>query len=151
MKSLLQHETRTEVERRLQRLVPTARPRWGRLTAVAMVAHLADSLRLALGDLPAARRSSVLRLPPLKQIAVYWLPIPKGVDGAPELTARLERPASLDRTAELASVSTLLARFGQKAPGEPWPVHPIFGPLSGPAWGVLYWRHIEHHLRQFAV
>lgn len=151
MKSLIQRETRAEVEHRLQRLPPTARPRWGRLTAVAMVAHLADSLRLALGDLPAARQSSVLRLPPLKQIAVYWLPIPKGVDGAPELTARLERPANLEWTTELASVSTLLARFGQKSLREPWPVHPIFGPLSGSAWGVLSWRHIEHHLRQFAI
>lgn len=151
MKSLLEHQTRTEVERRLERLAPAARPRWGRMTAVAMVAHLADSLRLALGDLPAAPKSSVLRLPPLKQIAVYWLPIPRGVSGAPELTARLEGAAGLEWTAERAAVSSLLDRFGRKAPGERWPVHPIFGPLSGQAWGVLSWRHIEHHLRQFAV
>jgi hypothetical protein len=30
-------------------------------------------------------------------------------------------------------------------------VHPVFGTLSGKAWGALGWRHLDHHLRQFGV
>ena len=29
--------------------------------------------------------------------------------------------------------------------------HPAFGKLSPRAWGVLAWRHTDHHLRQFGV
>lgn len=28
---------------------------------------------------------------------------------------------------------------------------PAFGRLTRPAWGVLSYRHIDHHLRQFGV
>jgi len=32
---------------------------------------------------------------------------------------------------------------------EEWPEHPAFGALSRRAWGVLIYRHMDHHLRQF--
>jgi hypothetical protein len=30
-----------------------------------------------------------------------------------------------------------------------WPEHPFFGPLTRKDWGVLGYRHSDHHLRQF--
>jgi hypothetical protein len=32
-----------------------------------------------------------------------------------------------------------------------WPSHPAFGSLGRRGWGVLTWRHLDHHLRQFGV
>jgi hypothetical protein len=32
-----------------------------------------------------------------------------------------------------------------------WARHPAFRPLSAHAWGVLTWRHADHHLRQLGA
>ena len=32
-----------------------------------------------------------------------------------------------------------------------WQEHPAFGRLARRAWGVLAYRHLDHHLRQFGV
>jgi hypothetical protein len=45
----------------------------------------------------------------------------------------------------------MLERFAARDRKAPWPVHPLFGPLSARAWGVLTIRHCDHHLRQFGV
>jgi hypothetical protein len=121
------------------------------MTAVEMVAHINDGLRLALGDLPSRPHPSPLRLPPLKQAAVYWLPIPRGVSGPPELTARLRAGPPLNWSDEQAAFPELLDQFGRKAINEAWPEHPVFGPLSARAWGVLSLRHTEYHLQQFGL
>jgi hypothetical protein len=147
VKSLWQEPARREVLDRLTRLTPTQRPAWGRFTAPEMVAHLADALRMALGDLPTASKRLPLRHPPLKQFVIYWMPFPKGAPTARELVAR--RPGEWD--AELAACRDLVERFGRETPARAWPDHPAFGRMSARQWGVIAYRHLDHHLRQFGV
>jgi hypothetical protein len=51
--TLLNDEDRSRLIRRLQRVRPGAEPAWGTLNAPRMLCHLADQMRVALGDLPA--------------------------------------------------------------------------------------------------
>ena len=56
------------------------------------------------------------------------------------------------RIGEVYTRGTLtLARLASKSPTEVWPEHPAFGSLTHRAWGVLKYRHADHHLRQFGV
>jgi hypothetical protein len=112
-----------------------------------MVAHLADGLRMALGDLPCEPKKVPIRYPPLKQLIVYWLPWPEGAPTAPELISRI--PASW--TVEVADLASLLERLARQPRDNGFPEHPAFGHLSRRAWGVLVYRHMDHHLRQFGV
>jgi hypothetical protein len=137
--------TRRELQRRLTRLAPARAPLWGRMTAPRMVVHVADALRMALGDLPVAAKATPLCLPVIKQLAIYVLPFPKGVPTAPELLARV--PAAWN--SEMVTLSALIERFAERPVAGPWPRHPVFGTMSGRAWGVLAYRHCDHHLRQF--
>src|SRR5690606_31642201 len=57
--------------RRLRRLQPDQPARWGRFTAPAMVCHLADQLRVALGDLSTRRHDNLASRTILKWIVVY--------------------------------------------------------------------------------
>ena len=69
-----------------------------------------------------------------------------------DLHAHPETAFEEHRTAE--TVARLLASFNKVvAAGEmfAWHPHPMFGQLSGHSWGVLMWRHMDHHLRQFSV
>jgi hypothetical protein len=112
-----------------------------------MTAHLSDSLRMALGDLPCAPKKGLLRFPPLKQLIVYWLPWPEGAPTAPELISRM--PISL--ASEVSELASLLERLAGQPADAPLPEHPAFGRLSRRGWGVLIYRHMDHHLRQFGV
>lgn len=147
MRSLCQADVRAELLARVARLQDATPARWGRFTSARMLAHVNDSLRMALGELPVASRWTPLRYPPFKQLIVYVLPFPKNASTAPELLARGEA-ASLP--AERDALQRLLERFATGRPAT-WPSHPLFGRLSRRAWGVLAHRHLDHHLRQFGV
>ncbi|MEJ7809336.1 MAG: DUF1569 domain-containing protein [Gemmatimonadaceae bacterium] len=147
MKSLWQDAARQEILDRLGRLRATQAPAWGRFTAPQMVAHMSNSMRMTFGDLPTASKRLPLRFTPLKQIVIYWLPWPKGAPTAPELIAR----APDDWVAELAACRSLVERFGHESPERAWPEHPAFGCITPRQWGVLGYRHFDHHLRQFGV
>lgn len=147
MKNVFEAETRRELRDRLTRLDPRTPPRWGRMTAPKMVCHLVESARMALGDLPVAPKWVPVRYPPLKQLFLYVIPIPKGMPTAPELVARVPD----EWEADVRSLLELLDRVGAKSPGDAWPDHPAFGAMTGAMWGVLVYRHSDHHLRQFGV
>jgi hypothetical protein len=147
MKSIWQDESRKELSDRVVGLAWDRRAQWGKFTAPRMVCHLADSLRMAMGDLPVKSRHLPIRYPPLKQLIIYVAPFPKSASTAPELLTRQPR----DWTTDIADLQGLLDRAAGMATTEMWPEHPLFGTLSRRAWGVLIYRHMDHHLRQFGA
>ena len=147
MKSVWNVSDRQELLQRVSSLRPETKGTWGRMTAPQMVAHLADSLRMALGDIVCAPKNSAIRFTPLKQVVIYWLPFPKGVPTAVELITR----APADWQSEVADLNSLLDQFGRRDRNGLWPDHPVFGRMQGSSWGVLVYRHMDHHLRQFGV
>jgi hypothetical protein len=145
MKSIWQEGARRELSDRIGALPPDRRAQWGKFTAPQMICHLAESLKMAMGDLKVAPKRLPIRYTPLKQLIIYLAPFPKGAPTAPELLARQPR----DLTADVADLQRLLARAASAPTTDSWPEHPAFGKLSTRAWGVLIYRHMDHHLRQF--
>ena len=146
-KTMFQAASRAELQQRLARLVPDGAAHWGKMNAPKMVVHLSDALRMALGDLAVAPKKTPLRYPILKQLIIYLAPWPKGTPTAPELLARA--PAAWN--GEVVALSALVERFASRSVADRWPTHPAFGSLTGRAWGVLAYRHCDHHFRQFGV
>lgn len=147
MKSVFHPAVHRELQDRVQRLSPRQRPQWGRMSAGEMVAHLTDSLKMASGELEVTARKVLIRYSPLKELVLYLLPIPKSFPTAPELIARRPR----DWTAEIADLREQLNDLVERGAEALAPSHPVFGPLSAKQWGVLVYRHMDHHLRQFGV
>ena len=147
MRTIWSAPDRRQLQDRLARLKPDAQRRWGSMTAPQTVAHLADAARMALGELPCRTKRLPIRYFPLKQLIVYWLPFPKGAPTAPELVSRGPLPWGT----EVAELNALVERLGGEPADRAWPEHPAFGRLSRRAWGVLIYRHMDHHLRQFGV
>jgi hypothetical protein len=148
MRSVLIENDREALGARIASLTPGSSARWGRMTVDRMLAHLCQSARMALGELPvrpAGKRA--FQVFPLKHLILYVFPFPKGAPTAPELLTGPHTPVEDEKRALLE----LLARLGS-GPGEgPGPTHPLFGPLSWPEWGALVYKHSDHHLRQFGA
>jgi hypothetical protein len=148
MKDLWRKSDRSAILARIATLTPESRARWGKFTVDAMLCHLADTVRMAHGDLPVkAHRGRVFTVFPLKHLFLYVVPIPKGVPTAPELLATAPTTFEADRT----RCHELIERYAQTPPAGPGARHPLFGVLSWREWGVLQWRHTDHHLRQFGA
>lgn len=146
-KSLWNPESRKELTERLDRLGPDATPRWGQMSAPQMLAHISDWMAMAAGELPTLPRNSILRRRLVKRVVIYWLPFPKGVPTSKELITR----EPLEWSVELCAFRKHLDAYETMDPGRAWPEHPAFGFLTPDAWGVLGYRHTNHHLTQFGV
>jgi hypothetical protein len=148
MRSVLDEGDRKALCRRVASLTAHSSPQWGRFTVATMLAHLCQSTRMALGELPVKPRGRVaFQRFPLKHLILYVFPFPKGAPTAPELLAAPPGPFEADQS----TLQTLLERLGAGPCDGAGPVHPLFGPLSRKEWGALAYKHSDHHLRQFGV
>lgn len=147
MKSVWNEADRVELCARMERLTPECTAQWGKFSAPQMVCHLVDALKMASGDLPVASKKLPIRHAPLKQLIIYYLPWPKGAPTAPELVSR----RATEWHGELEALRQELDAFAKRGPDGPFVPHPAFGMLTPRAWGVLVYRHMDHHLKQFGV
>ncbi len=146
IRTLLNDEDRSQIIERLGCVHPNAQPVWGSLDAPRMVCHLADQLRVALGDVPTKPVHTFVTRTLLKFLVVNTgFQAPRGkVQTAPEMLR--SQP-----TAWEADVSACRELAERVARGSARAVHPTFGPLSPEEWGRLCWKHLNHHLVQFGV
>ena len=147
MKSLRHPEVSAEILKRINRVSPNSVRQWGTMTPQQMLAHLVESMRMATGELATKPKKTPLRWFPIKQIVIYVAPIPKALPTALELLPE----NSPDIVKSQQELSRLLTDFGTVVRNGPLPKHPAFGRLGSHPWGVLMWRHLDHHLRQFGV
>ena len=149
MKSLWQEKSRRELLARAHRLTPASTPRWGKFTVDQMLAHLVEGFRMSMGEIAVKPRR--VKLPirhwPLNVLFILLVGMPKHAPTARELIAR--PPRAVDE--ELRALDEYMARFAAMKPRTDWPAHPFFGRLSRRTWGVLGYKHADHHLRQFGV
>jgi hypothetical protein len=145
-KSLADASARDEIVQRIGRLTPQTPARWGKMDCPKMLAHIGDALKMATGELHVPFKRTPLRLWPVRTLFIYWLPMPKGAPTAPVLVRR----TADEWQREVDDVCGRLRAFPPQVDGE-WPVHPVFGPMTARDWGVLGYKHLDHHLRQFGV
>ena len=147
MKSVFQESVRQELTHRLAHLTPGVTPGWGSMTASRMVLHIIQSFRSSTGELFVKPKFGPLRFPPLRDAIIYWMPFPKNVPTAPELLSGTPG----DWADDTKLLRELIDRYATLDKGGSWPVHAAFGQLNAEQWGVLMYRHTDHHLRQFGV
>ena len=148
MGSILNDADRTALCQRIGSVTSASVPRWGRMDARAMLAHLRLSALMALGELPVANKSKrAFQVFPIKHLILYVAPFPKGAPTAPELLV----PFSASVEAIRSELVTLVQRIGEGPREGDGPVHPLFGRLSFREWGVATHKHTDHHLRQFGA
>ena len=139
---------RRQLVGRLDRLRPDSARRWGKMTPDQMMCHLDDSLRCAIGETPTLPRKTIMANRILRWIIIHVLPWPKGrAQTVKEMLATKPVEFNDDRRRLIA----MLEKAASQTPAASWAVHPAFGDLSGRDYGVLIYRHFDHHLRQFGV
>ena len=148
MGSIFNEGDRATINTRLQSLSASSTRRWGSMDVTAMLQHLRRSALMTLGELevPSVNKRA-FHVFPLKHLLLYVLPFPKGAPTAPELKPQAAELFEDERAALLE----LLERIATGPRDGSGPAHPLFGPLTWREWGVITYKHADHHLKQFGV
>ena len=148
MGSILNEADRRTIVDRMRSLSASSTRRWGTLDVVGMLQHLNLSARMTLGELPVASSNKrVFQVFPLKHLILYLLPFPKGAPTAAEL-----KPVDGSTfEAERAALLEMLERIGTGPTQGSGPAHPLFGAMTWKEWGVVTYKHADHHLKQFGA
>ena len=87
MKTLFNEDERAALARRIDLLQQDSIGQWGKMDAAHMICHVADQLRVALGDIPTSISApSIFRFRLVRRVVVHWLPWPKGrIETVPEM------------------------------------------------------------------
>jgi hypothetical protein len=149
-RNLLNNDTAEHIIARVQKLQPSDKPLWGKMTPTEMLLHLNRVHQLLLTPSTSSPQKTSLKHLLIRWLVLYVMPrYPKGA----KTPAPLRTKGAISEAAFAEQKQTfieLIRRFAQHH--EPIQhFHPYFGALSTQQWGLASWKHADHHLRQFGL
>ncbi|MFI5180486.1 MAG: DUF1569 domain-containing protein [Thermoanaerobaculia bacterium] len=150
MKNLFVAPDRKEILDRLDGLKAGAVRQWGKMDPAQMLAHCTAALEVATGDTPRTQRFIGKLLAPFVKgnLLRGEAPMMKNAPTDPSFVVADPRDFGREK-ARLAALVTRVCAAGPAAAERR--VHSFFGRLTGEEWGVLMYKHLDHHLRQFGA
>lgn len=150
MKNLFDPAAANDVRTRLERLRPDSERSWGTMNVAQAVAHCSAGMEMAVGDIVAPRLLLGRIIGGIvKPMALgNDEPMRRNSPTVPDLVVKDER----DLGAEGKRLRGLIDRFVTAGPaGCTTHPHGFFGQLTSQEWGILMYKHLDHHLRQFGA
>lgn len=150
MNSIFNHHDKSELLGRIEKLSSAHHAVWGKMNVSQMLTHCSEGLKMATGTLKPRRVSfpinvlgKLLKNKVLGAGEFRW-----NSPTAPELTITDTRDFEQEKERLIAAVNELYA-IGEAGIKEE--THPFFGKMKQKEWGILNYKHLDHHLRQFGV
>ena len=149
MKTLFDPADRESVLERLASLQAGAARQWGKMGPAQMLAHCSVALEMATGDRPRKQKLIGKILGPFVKASLLGeKPFGKNSPTDPAFIVIGEK----DFAAEKERLTRLVAAFCEAGPKKASSyTHSFLGRLEGEQWGVMMYKHLDHHLRQFGA
>lgn len=149
MKSLFEKNTLQEIIQRLDKLMPNAERKWGKMDAAQMMAHCSVALKVATGqNFPP--RLFIGRMLGSFLKSKYYDKNPFRKNSPTDKTFIIADKRDFEQ--EKITLIHLTQQFtdggSQKCTTHP---HSFFGKLTPEQWSIGMYKHLDHHLRQFGV
>ncbi len=149
MNNLFNQSDVSGILERIEMLTPNSQRQWGKMNAAQMLAHCNVSMETAIG-LNFIKRIFIGRImgPLVKSKVLGEKPFSKNspTDRSYIFTnnCKFEEEQSKLR----ASIKKFFEGGSSQCTTYP---HAFFGKFTPDQWAVFQWKHLDHHLRQFAV
>jgi hypothetical protein len=147
MNSIFNHEKQNEIRQRLEKLNHSTQPLWGKMNASQMLAHCARAMQMPVGDIEV--KPSPLRFIGRLFKKKFTGPAPFGKNSptAPEIRITDKREFDSEK-------QNFMRAFEKICKGESAvkrDSHPFFGKMTPHEWGIINYKHLDHHFRQFGI
>lgn len=150
LKNLFDASALDEITARLGALRPGTGAQWGTMKVGQMLAHCSIGVETALGDVRPPRTLIGRVLGPIVKPLALGNDAPMRQNSPTSPVMRIHDERDLD--AERVRLRGLIQRFAAAGPrGCTTYPHAFFGRLTPAEWGVLMYKHLDHHLRQFGA
>ncbi len=150
MKNIFEKEVSQEVISRIEKLSPESAPQWGKMDVARMLAHCNVTYDMAFTDKypkPKGLKKWLLKTF-VKPKVVSDKPYPKNGRTAPEFIIPNERDFEKEKALLIQNIEKTSALGVEHFEGKE---SHSFGPLSQKEWSNLFYKHLDHHLKQFGV
>jgi hypothetical protein len=146
MNTIYDKTTRDQLIIRINTLGENSKPQWGKMTVGQMVKHCAQWEEMISGKIK-CKRSFIGRVfgkMALRSLIKDETPVKRNMPTSPELIVT----ETNGNVAAKKSQWIALVEAHAKSP-RPDFIHPFFGKMTKEQVGILDYKHIDHHLRQF--
>lgn len=150
IKNIFDLSVTNEIINRINTLTPSSQPLWGKMSVGQMLAHCNVTYELVFDNIhkkPGAFKKFILKLL-VKNIVVNETPYKQNNPTAPEFLVTQQKDFDREKSRLIAYLQRVQqlggAHFQNKASHS-------FGPLTTSEWNNMFYKHIDHHLRQFGV
>ncbi|MGV3538164.1 MAG: DUF1569 domain-containing protein [Rufibacter sp.] len=150
MKNIFEPAVTQEIIQRLHRLRPDTQPQWGTMAVGQMLAHcnvLYEMVYSQQHPRPNAFKRFVLRLL-VKDSVVNEKPYKPHTRTAPWFIIRETKDFDLEKARLIQHLEKTQALGAAHFEGKDY--H-SFGSLTSHEWNNMFYKHLDHHLRQFGV
>jgi len=135
---------------RINKLTPTSKPSWGKMSVEQMLAHCNVTYEMAYDNIhpkPNAFKKFMLKLF-VKNIVVSEKPYKRNSQTAPEFIIKDSRKFDIEKQ-RLTDYIIKTQQFGENY-FDGKESH-SFGILTKQEWNNMFSKHLDHHLTQFGV
>ncbi len=150
MSSIFNEQDKKELLKRIEKLSPANPSLWGKMSVSQMLTHNTKGIKMTSGELKPRRVpfpvNIIGRL--IKNRVLAAGDLRKNAPTAPELTISDTRDFEQEKVKLIAAVNDVytMGKTGIKPD-----LHPFFGKMTQKEWGILTYKHLDHHLRQFGA
>lgn len=145
-KNIFDEAVKSELLQRIEKLTSESKALWGKMNVSQMLAHSAIGAQMPTGETKI--KSSPLQIIGrfLKKTVIHSeQPLRKNSPTAPELTIVDSKEFEKEKANFIAAVKNLTIDTAKIEK------HPFFGKMTAEEWGIINYKHADHHLRQFGV
>ena len=148
MKTIFNDAVSEELINRINKIDADTKPEWGKMNAYQMIKHCRLWEDMIAGTLPTKRVfiGRIFGKMGLKAVTKDDKPLAHSTPTAPELFIA---DTSGDFEGEKARWVSLIRQHKNFSNANF--VHPFFGPMTKEQIGIMAYKHIDHHLRQFGA
>lgn len=148
MKNIFNKEDNRELIERLKNVTPNSEKQWGKMTVSQMLVHCQKPLEVAEQKLIVKRNliSFLFGKMMKKKLIINGEDFKQNLPTAKEFKMN----SSFDFEKEKQTLLKMVTRFGEKGSNViVVETHPFFGNMTPDEWGILFYKHLDHHFNQF--
>ncbi|WP_124979576.1 DUF1569 domain-containing protein [Nonlabens xiamenensis] len=147
MPSFFDQHTYEDLRERLQILRPNATAQWGKMDAAQMLKHCQYPLQIALGKEKMKLKPNWLIKFFFKKMLYSPRPYHKNSPTVPSFVVDKKK----DFESEKEKLDQWMQELWYDRDNTNRRPHPVFGSFTKEQWGVMQYKHLDHHFRQFGV